>query len=541
MGKRIGLLVAIAALAAGPVHAQVCPTSRVAMGARDVNAVSGHVFEVWTATPDESGAGITWAEANACAQRVDSQPQPLPPALPEPRIAGHLATITSDAEDQFVEGLRLRAGLTRSEVWVGGQRDPNTNLWSWVNNEGPIETPVNIVIGTYQNWLSGEPNNAYNDAPSENWLGVGLRGKLSGPINDPGNVIGWNDEGNLANIGGFVVEYDYARTINDGCTGTGGATDTSSCGTIEGQTITFPPGAFKANSELTFSSFEFRDPRVQQDPVTGNLTCDNGGRRQLILFSQPEFNVVNATGQTVPGTLVIPEYLCGSPNFVVVRTFGKNISIPRGTVFTENNTSGILPGNQFDCAITALESPQQADVGVWQSLDGTEMWESKSTSPDGQLNGRFAGTAAELTTGCGSTLIKTRTKSNFVVGLHLDFGAGVAPGSAAEYNEMVALTQYKMSLLQQSVIEANSKNKIGKPNGQAALSQLNNAIARLAANDPVGARKKMEDFLKKVNQSTYVTNPQDPLEFNYNGDHLSRGENILFTLNHKVIPFKPVP
>ena len=29
--------------------------------------------------------------------------------------------------------------------------------------------------------------------------------------------------------------------------------------------------------------------------------------------------------------------------------------------------------------------------------------------------------------------------------------------------------------------------------------------------------------------------------FNFNGDHLMRGENIMFTLRVKVIPYKPVP
>ena len=31
------------------------------------------------------------------------------------------------------------------------------------------------------------------------------------------------------------------------------------------------------------------------------------------------------------------------------------------------------------------------------------------------------------------------------------------------------------------------------------------------------------------------------MTFNYNGDHLMRGENIRFMLRVKVIPYKPVP
>ena len=108
-----------------------------------------------------------------------------------------------------------------------------------------------------------------------------------------------------------------------------------------------------------------------------------------------------------------------------------------------------------------------------------------------------------------------------------------------EYNEIVALTQYKISLVRQSVVQARILGRISSANGQAMLSQLNNAAAALAANNPVNARKKIQDFLKKVNSSTYSTSLTNP--FNFNGDHLARGENILFTLSHKVIPFNPAP
>ena len=80
---------------------------------------------------------------------------------------------------------------------------------------------------------------------------------------------------------------------------------------------------------------------------------------------------------------MIPTYLCGSPKFVVVRAVGTNINIPKGVVITESDTAIILPDNVFDCnaPIPARESPQQQDVGVWQSLDATEMWENKPIVP----------------------------------------------------------------------------------------------------------------------------------------------------------------
>jgi hypothetical protein len=534
MNKKIGLFAGLTALfAMGSAHAEaVCPT--ISQVGTAINDETGHTFFLYAAP------AITWDQAQAC----------LPGLGLQSGVSAHLATITSSSENAWIVSQLLgpavaASSLTSSQVWVGGFQETGAaepgEGWRWVNNEGQIPVPGTSVTLGYSNWDLAEPNDTGGPSVNERHLTLGRYSDLGR----------WNDEGAApSNIGGFIVEYDTPRTVGGGCTATG---STTACETVKGQTLTFPPGTvINTDNGFTFTAYEFTDPRVDG---SGRCVGINNVRGPLTLFEGPEFNVPGPNNTSVSGKLVIPAYLCGSPKFIVVRAlpFGAGISIPEGVVITESNTRtipnvsnptdpplpGILPGNFFDCKapIPAGGSPQQQDVGVWQSLDGTEMWESAPTSPVA----RFAGTAAELTTGCGSTLIKTRTKSNFVVGLHLDFGAGVAPGSAAEYNEMVALTQYKMSLLQQSVIEANSKNKIGKPNGQAALSQLNNAIARLAANDPVGARKKMEDFLKKVNQSTYVTNPQDPLEFNYNGDHLSRGENILFTLNHKVIPFKPVP
>ena len=107
------------------------------------------------------------------------------------------------------------------------------------------------------------------------------------------------------------------------------------------------------------------------------------------------------------------------------------------------------------------------------------------------------------------------------------------------YQQFVALTQYKLSLLKQSVANARADGSITNPDGQAMASQVKNAIDKLTADDPAGALKSMQQFVNKVNSSTYFFPPG--VTFNYNGDHLMRGENIAFTLRVKVIPYKPVP
>ena len=508
MDKRIALIAGLTALfAMGSAHAYVCPTVVPVklIVPNNINPETGHTFDVYKAD------GICWADAQNFVNGLD--PQGSPTTLP------HLATITSSRENQWIvdtlltPALNLDTPLEQSQVWVGGSRD--AGAWRWENSEGPFSgSPLNDGIG-YTNWVNGEPNNTL---PGENHLTLGRYPTL----------YGWNDEGSaVGSIGGFIVEYDTPREQGDGVCETTGTTTT--CATVGGQTMTFPPGTFTGNSSFTFTAFEFTDPRI--DAISGR--CDD--RRPLALFTDDAFNLPNTAPGSQSGKLVIPAYLCGSPKFLVVRAVGTNITIPKGVVITENDTQVILPGNVYDCnpTIPASESPQQQDVGVWQSLDATEMWENAPTFPVT----RFAGTATELTTACASTLLKSRTKSNFVVGLHFDFD--VAFDSAAEYNEIVALTQYKISLLRQSVVAARARGRISDANGRAMLSQLDAAAAALTANNPVLARKKIQDFLNKVNSSTYSTNLTDP--FNFNGDHLSRGENIRFTLSHKAIPFNPVP
>ena len=88
---------------------------------------NGHFYELFT-TP------LTWdlAQAAAVAQ------------------GGHLATLLSRAENDFVFTLSGNLG-----PWLGGFQPPGSagepaDGWQWVNNEGPF---------VFTNWNTGEPNN----------------------------------------------------------------------------------------------------------------------------------------------------------------------------------------------------------------------------------------------------------------------------------------------------------------------------------------------------------------------------------------------
>lgn len=72
---------------------------------------------------------------------------------------GHLATITSEKENQIVKN--LVAGSDISYVWLGATDSLNENTWIWVTNEE----------WKYTNWNSGQPDNDCNPLP-ENYLGM---------------------------------------------------------------------------------------------------------------------------------------------------------------------------------------------------------------------------------------------------------------------------------------------------------------------------------------------------------------------------------
>jgi hypothetical protein len=145
----------------------------------------GHYYDVIQAP------GITWADARVAALSNFYL-----------GLQGHLVTITSAAEHAFVNAAIAANG--GGEMWAGGYQNPAGETdpqagWTWVNGEGSFpgfnsDTP-------YALWNNGEPNDAYG-LGSEQFLGLNW------------GAGGFNDEGNLLNITGYVIEYD-PNTIPD--------------------------------------------------------------------------------------------------------------------------------------------------------------------------------------------------------------------------------------------------------------------------------------------------------------------------------------
>lgn len=114
-------------------------------------------------------------------------------------VKGHLATITSRAEDELIQAMREQAGSPT--LWVGGYQNPEetsaTEGWKWVNDEGAIPG-MNGSESGYANWTPGEPNDYWGPG-SENHMVVGW-----------GGMFGWNDQTPNIPAQGYVVEFDVA-------------------------------------------------------------------------------------------------------------------------------------------------------------------------------------------------------------------------------------------------------------------------------------------------------------------------------------------
>lgn len=100
-------------------------------------------------------------------------------------MPGYLATITSAAEQAFLDGLDPG---TPNGAWLGGSDADVEGVWRWVTG------PEAGQLFTYTEWSPGEPNNSGNEDYLHGWFNPN-----------------WNDVP-ASYITGYVVEFsDTAR------------------------------------------------------------------------------------------------------------------------------------------------------------------------------------------------------------------------------------------------------------------------------------------------------------------------------------------
>ena len=147
----------------------------------DATVFNGHSYHIYS--------NFTWEEAEAYCESV----------------GGHLVTITSQEEMNFITNELMNNTTNENCYWIGLQRDGDS--WKWVTGEE----------FSYQNWAANEPNNYKNKG--ENY--VHLFGKEYTEGNGTKLVGTWNDVTNegasyaadfyaLSNFG-YICEWD---TVN---------------------------------------------------------------------------------------------------------------------------------------------------------------------------------------------------------------------------------------------------------------------------------------------------------------------------------------
>ncbi len=129
-------------------------------------ATNGHWYEAV-----EPSGGLNWESADQAAR-----------ARTWLGIPGHLATITSQGEQDFIAAL-----LGGANYWLAGYQDPTSSLpaddWHWQTSEP----------WTYTNWQPGEPNDYMGSESCLQIYNVTLGT--------------WNDIACTENCG-YLVEYD---------------------------------------------------------------------------------------------------------------------------------------------------------------------------------------------------------------------------------------------------------------------------------------------------------------------------------------------
>ena len=100
-------------------------------------------------------------------------------------LGGHLVTITSPEENDFVKSMIGEAGC-----WIGATDRDSEGNWTWVTGE----------TWSYANWTSGQPDNYSGDEGTESYAHISA------------NISTWNDNAGCA-LFPFVREIDRAYTI----------------------------------------------------------------------------------------------------------------------------------------------------------------------------------------------------------------------------------------------------------------------------------------------------------------------------------------
>ena len=463
-----------------------------------VNAVpiedtaTGHFYEAILSN------GISWEDARDAAESLSHSGKD-----------GHLATITSSAENSFIiSNLDTLGG----ELWLGGFQDvsscpPTPPLpapepdpgcgWQWINGEGGF--PGDNLGPIYANWSGSEPNDIVRTDTAtttahEDHLGIFLGGAAS-----------WNDEGAFANIKGYIVE--FGGTVDESdcdpgpCNPSGGMDlDTSGAGGLPNdatitQTLAVPTDA----SAICTGLVAYEDPRVT-----------TMGRVDVVR----ELDVFDELGGGTPGAFILDDSTYGSPCFAVVVGSASD-DFTSGVVRNELRPELLLPGigQIFSCF----------DTGSQPDLQLVPEFTYQTTDKDDMI----AGGAEVMTERCNSPSRGGSFRFSFYgINLHEDCGIdfNVLGGPAAILQCFTDLATAKFDALGESL--SNAKKELIDPKYGKLRSAFVKARNRFRQGKYNKSLDELDTLLGRVEGGEFSGN------FNHGGNLIMRIENLLYRVEN---------
>jgi len=123
---------------------------------------------------------LDWRQADILARYI----------IPGPGGYGYLATVTSQAENDFIAFDVIPPPLQQDGFWLGGHQVPGSpepdGGWHWVTGEP----------WTYDNWYPGQPDNRHSSGPDA----VAITRAFGGTWDDRNESTGY--------ASGFIIEYE---------------------------------------------------------------------------------------------------------------------------------------------------------------------------------------------------------------------------------------------------------------------------------------------------------------------------------------------
>lgn len=454
----------------------------MAANADPVLGPNGHYYEVIPA------AAIAWDDANALAGSEELKNQW--------GIAGHLATLTSQEERDFVEALRQASGL--GQVWIGGFQLDNQATpaegWYWVE-EDEIN-PATLI--TDFNWNAAEPNDGGGgENNQENHLAIGRYG----------NDGTWNDEGvALGLIQGFVVEYSGTVAASRCIDGSG-----TVCNPSGAQSVTLPAEiAGNLPGDATITQLLVKPP--------ASLACDGSEYGFLDPRVYPNGRVMDAVELDVfgDGSLILPAHQFGSPCFAVVKggtNFDLTPALSNGGVVDMSQIPEDVPGigQTFDCLSAANPDLQTTTQFGYQTDNRFDMVEEAG---------------AAMTNGCNSpSRAGTFKMSYFVLNTHEDCGIMDynAPGGRAAIQQCFTdFAVNKFDAFETVLYIAKPNMTSGKFSDLS--KELNKARSMTKTGKYAKSNQRLEVLRQKIEAATWDVSNGD----NEPGNLIMRVNNLIF-------------